>query len=196
MSRIFLNRYQAEAGALPPVCVRCGQPARQRLARTIHSEAAKMTVRLPFCDAHAGSLVWHATYFQWGLILYFALSMTVLCMIWKIDPFGFEDYSGWVIPALGLGAVCWLACLLYMRHQALRAAAITPDGIELAGVAEAFVNAVVVMHRLGDAGLDETEAATPFRRAPSVDTGGDQIHDPSSPAGEPYGPGPFGTPRS
>jgi hypothetical protein len=165
MTTVTLNRADAESGKLPPVCVCCGEPATRyvetwfsynpeggslsapgTLWAAAHFKKAK--IPLPVCIVHEQVFVWQATYGQWGCVLYFVLSMLAFCLLWKLDPFAFEQRGPYLLAILTLGGIGWVILLYRKRRNSLRAAEISESTITILGVCREFADAALARRNL------------------------------------------------
>lgn len=157
MAQVRLGRLEAEEGLLPPVCLRCGQPATGYQRRTyswhpswVHilhvatvwplALAALLTrkrlqVCAPYCDEH------RATARRRRLVLISGLGGfgAMLIAIW-LNEGGFGSLLDSPLYVSYFLSLLWLARLGILRINMIRPKEITDDSITLTGVSPTFVS--------------------------------------------------------
>src|SRR5262245_36074571 len=121
MATITLERWEAERGKLPDVCICCGDPSdelRETIlswtegsgvplsAESVVSSAMEMTamrVRLPVCRFHRAPRIWKATSLGCGITFGITLVILSLCLIHAADDGALQHskpYVLWVVGSL------------------------------------------------------------------------------------------------
>ncbi len=192
MAYIRLHVQQAD-GKLPMVCMRCGEPAIVvktkkvswfprwvfwlilahliifGIVALIMTRRAKL--QAPLCEQHQGHWLFRQIFLGLSLvgIVIYAISLIVFFVNappQAADQFGLFVYVGSMVLVIG-----WLIAIAIVQSTAIRAAEITKTHILLAGVSEAFVQAVEEAEierrvRLRRWELEDTEPAPPMRHSP------------------------------
>jgi hypothetical protein len=159
MAQVTLGRLEAEQGALPPVCLRCGRPAVLYRARRFGWQPGytylcllvtiwpfllvsllahrRMRVLGPWCwnHRHYGLIRWALFSFAVG----FLGAVLALVTAWLITFTGAQNEGPQQIVASWIAGILLLAILLIARINSLRPIEITSESITLTGVADAFV---------------------------------------------------------
>ncbi len=158
MATVQMNRFAAEAGRMPPVCICCGAPAQQHVRHTFHYQPTWLvlfyilipallrwylssnpaTVTVPVCAAHRNRL-------QWPKFVRYALAGGLLLMV----PLLFAaSMAGWhtAMGAMMLLVLLWLIALwaasVIVALTTPRAEHYTTSHVTLTAVAPAFAHSL------------------------------------------------------
>lgn len=192
MAVVRLGRHEAEKGALPPVCMRCGAPATLTKAKRFRwypswvnililvgllpyiIVAAIMTKRMrvaaPLCDAHRHHGLWNDVLVPCLLAAVFIVPCGggfFINTVFKIK--GGESLGLVIVFSLLLGLVAWIITAVVVGARTIRPEEIADRSITLKGVSEVFVAAI---HRTHEADAERYPAD--FPPAP----GSEQYYDP------------------
>jgi hypothetical protein len=132
MDTVELERREAEKGALPAVCMRCGQPATFRcgkLFKRVFGKEIEYRIIAPLCNKHRNHWFWRDLLIPIGLVV----AVIAGCAgIWT-----------------GIGIIAGLALLSFWGvstavaySTSIRAQEITDTSLTLSGVSPAFVDAL------------------------------------------------------
>jgi hypothetical protein len=135
MARATLSPYEYRRDLLPPVCVRCGEPATDRVPRTLRVPpdqlvwlwglpvlaslvfcpplflfiavliGERLVVRLPACPDHVGDWVWRDRLTNFLLLPVWSLVAIALSVCIVLDPERMVLYAGLAVLA-AVAAVC------------------------------------------------------------------------------------------
>ncbi|OAI47586.1 hypothetical protein AYO44_01530 [Planctomycetaceae bacterium SCGC AG-212-F19] len=136
MPQFELTRHEAEAGCLPPVCVRCGQPA-VCLREKQFEKGGKVQSWLlaPLCGSHK----WHWS----GRSALIRLAGVGYIVAICAGLFTLINERTTLTPILMLvGFFLWGGLALWLHYTSIRATVITDTHLTLTGVAEPFAEAV------------------------------------------------------
>jgi hypothetical protein len=165
MANVRLMRVEAERGLLPPVCMECGQPATENVAKkfTWHPSwtifllilwvlpgliimmliEQKCLVRAPFCEEHVSHWRRRNRIILSGFIILILLLFAVVSLAFIPDNKAALDSVmgaacfGWV----GI-AVVWLIVSVIVQSRAISATKITEESIYLKNVSLEFVGSL------------------------------------------------------
>lgn len=160
MPIIEIERQEAETGALPPVCMRCGRPAHCRREKYFKQSGLRHEVQTwliaPLCDAHRNHWFWRDL-----LIPLSFFTMVVLCCA---GP-GFlpkEDARTGMLAAVG-AMLIWAVVALTAHMTTIRPKRITSTHLVLKGVCTEFIGALME-HRLHPKNVDILKSGAMKRR--------------------------------
>jgi hypothetical protein len=166
VATLTIMDYEAREDLLPSVCLKCGDPATDRIEKRFSWYprwvivlilfnilvmaivamvlTKRMTVKAPLCQKHRS--IWRkVTAISLGTFL----AIVAACVLMTIVGQRIEDIRGWrgwsvVVIFMGwiLGLVVWLIVVAAVTRMSVYATSITDDRITLAGVSERFVEAL------------------------------------------------------
>jgi hypothetical protein len=161
VAEVQLGRYEAEEGALPPVCIRCGQPATSYKARQLSWLPAltnllllinfwpyllalaffwhQMTLLAPFCDRHTHYWARRRVFTQVTVILLISVMLGGLLIYFSSIDAGASGLGMFLFLSWAIGLI-WLAGIGLLRWNALRPVDMTEETMTLTGVAPAFAS--------------------------------------------------------
>ena len=159
MARVTLNRVAAHQGELPPVCIRCGADATDYRTKMFSLSPfglplivlpfliifpGRIWVRAPFCPTHKNYWRWRLGAILAGLLVVVLLSCVGFPMM--IDNASDHSALGRLGAFLCLGSfvglLAWAVFSVVLQWTGIRIAGRGSYTITLAGVSEAFAEAV------------------------------------------------------
>jgi hypothetical protein len=156
MPSVRLRYYEVEDRLLPPVCMKCGEPAALFVPKTFSSQedaafslfGQRMKVHVPLCERHKNH--WQvrslAGWIGFGVVAFFGVASLGLMILLdyfsshpqrNLNPVGGLACAGTVI--LGLA---WLITIMVMQNSAIRATSISDRSITLTRVCHEFMDAL------------------------------------------------------
>jgi hypothetical protein len=174
MARIKLERFEAEEGDLPDICMKCGARATTEKLKRFSWQppwvyvlllagllpflivalilTKRMRVPIPLCAEHRRHWTWRGWLVGGGFFAIFLLGLGTMILLSATDngPQRREDaVFGFVcFGFLGL-ALVWLIVAAIVQHTAIRPTQITDYDITLTNVAPGFVKALLEEDREG-----------------------------------------------
>ena len=165
MARIKLDYTAAYHGKLPPVCMKCGAEATEYRTKMFSLSPlgvpviilpfmiyfpGRMWLRGPFCHAHKNYWRWRMIFISAALLAGVAVVIGGIALITGATPRARGPFSPAGLFCLGLlaalvGSAAWIVRL---QHAGIRLASHTKTTMTLAGVSDAFVEAVQPPARL------------------------------------------------
>ena len=168
MARVRLSRYEVEEDDLPPVCMRCGAPAVERVSKAFawHPPwvlvlliagllpfaivafvlTKRMTIRAPLCAAHRNH--WFSRLlFTWLSFVGLAVLgvAAVVLMVESGDRRsggGMSWLAGLACAGATVGLLAWVIATVTLQLTSIRPTEITDRSILLTGVAREFLEAL------------------------------------------------------
>jgi hypothetical protein len=134
MAQLAVDRFDAEAGRLPPVCLRCGCPSTTVRYRTftrypwqtsalalvrVRYEPARHRVRagIPLCAAHRNHWRWAAVLWWLPVVLFIPIcGLEVAALATALG----EDFGGPFLVAVCANVALWVAWLIWLHRQVIR----------------------------------------------------------------------------
>jgi hypothetical protein len=189
MASVRLGRYEAEDGDLPPVCMRCGEPAEEYRRKQFnwHPQwvyilliagllvfvivavilTKWMRIRAPLCPAHTNHWLWRTLVVLLSLLLLVFLAIASIFLLSALErqP-GRQHLFGFVCLGVVVLAVIWLIATIVIQMTAIRPTEITDRDITLTGVSVEFVDAYRNRRRRRRRPDEEDDYDRPARRRP------------------------------
>jgi hypothetical protein len=138
MDVVKLERHEAETGALPAVCMRCGQPAtwrRGKLFKRVFGKEIEYRIVAPLCHQHKNHWFWR------DLLIPVSLALAVIAPCagaWTLPP----ENKGFGIIAGLASLLVWCICASIAHLTSIRAQEITDTSVTLRGVSPVFADAL------------------------------------------------------
>jgi hypothetical protein len=160
MARVKLAYGAAYRGELPPVCMKCGAEATEYRTKMFSLSPfglpiiilpfmiyfpGRMWVRGPFCHVHKNYWRWRLAFISAALLGAIALVISGLVLIISDTPPNQRrphSMTGLLCCGFLAALVALAAWIIWLQYAGLRLAAHTKTTVTLAGVSEAFVEAV------------------------------------------------------
>jgi hypothetical protein len=206
MAQLRLGRHELEEDWLPPLCMRCGEPAALTKRKTfswyptwvyllilVHLLVflivaliltKRMTVPVPLCDRHRHQFLWPVLLGVAALLLLLGTIFGGIALVAALDDVLDRDakdvfFPIWFIGGFGLFLVVLIvACVV--QYRTIRAIEITDRVITLMNVAPRFRDAVLAADRPDE----EYDRPRPRRRAADSP----HVYDPETRPGRPLPP--------
>jgi hypothetical protein len=141
MASVEITRREAEQRQLPPVCMRCGQAARQTYQTDFFEGRGRILLFAPLCYFHRNHFRWRTRVLVFGLIasiIVLALGSFVIVDGIRIGiengigggrtPFKFLVSILWLLATVG-GAVGSIATFLVFKYTGIRVTGVTYNGM-------------------------------------------------------------------
>jgi hypothetical protein len=175
MARIKLERYEAEEGDLPDICMKCGARATTEKLRRFSWQppwvyvlllagllpflivalilTKRMRIPVPLCAEHRGHWTWRGWVVGGGFLGLFLLGLGTMILLAATDNAGRrqgDDAFGFVCLGFTALGLVWLIVAAIVQHTAIRPTRITDYEITLTNVAPGFVKALLEEDREED----------------------------------------------
>jgi hypothetical protein len=169
MASVEITRREAEQRQLPPVCMRCGEAARQTYQTDFFDGRGRILLFAPLCYFHRNHFKWRTRVLVFGLVgSIFVLGLGIFVIADGIrtgiengigggrTPFKFLISIIWLLIGL-CGAVGSIVTFLVFKYTGIRVTGVTYNAVTFTEVAPEFVEALRVQRQI----KEEAEVKAP-----------------------------------